>query len=229
MNPRLLKSVIIFVAGALFGGVVVYLANSRKEGKIAQSPPPTLSTTKTDSNRKENNKKVAKPSREEEISDSLTTAAHSSDILANADSLFAKNDSVIKALDVDTVSTPDEVVVERENMVRALSVDLEISENADPDPSDSLLGTTARIQAAPAQQVAVEWWTSPVNYRGYKFNGRKLILYSYNEENIRLIKHRDDTYLYNGRGLYLLVDNERRQPFMKTDNPVVYDYLSNAD
>ena len=65
---------------------------------------------------------------------------------------------------------------------------------------DSLMGVTSRN--ANDQRVAVEFWKSPINYRGYKRSPNKIVIYG-------VLKFNEAQFVYRDKNVYLIDDNKR--------------------
>ncbi len=85
--------------------------------------------------------------------------------------------------------------------------------------SDSLLNDSASSELAlrsiiknnikaKQQQIYVEYWQSPQDYSGYRFNGKKLILFGQQKpDNIYLLKHLNQIILYLSFNEILLISD----------------------
>ena len=98
------------------------------------------------------------------------------------------------------------------------------------DERDSLLAVIEeRISLNPEQvskQIVVEKWFSPVNYRGYKFNRKKLMLYGVEREAlISIYFYLGEYYFAFNHKLYNLDETVRNTSFEKVEDSVVTNYL----
>lgn len=83
------------------------------------------------------------------------------------------------------------------------------------------------------QQVVVQFWQSPINYKGYKFDGRKLELFGLDSFEIATLKYRVvdanlrvyEIYLKYGNDFFRLEDNNRYLPYVKETNPQILEEL----
>ena len=58
-------------------------------------------------------------------------------------------------------------------------------------------------------QINVEFWVSPINYRGYKFFRNKIILFGIEEPDaVRLFRRKDNIYMQIVNNYYLLEPTE---------------------
>lgn len=66
------------------------------------------------------------------------------------------------------------------------------------------------------QSLHVEFWESPVNYRGYKLSGKQLIIFGLSPgEDFRFEHHQDGIWMhYNGK-IYLLRESTGYMPFVE--------------
>lgn len=127
--------------------------------------------------------------------DSTSGAALDGDTLAQDSaggppSVFGKNDD-------------DEIVVKKDELVSQRSVPLvDLDGNAGKDSS---LQKMSGIRDPQTKALQVEFWRSPLNYRGYKMSRSKLVLFG-NEpgDEVALYKVDDEIYLKNHQGVYHL-------------------------
>lgn len=55
-----------------------------------------------------------------------------------------------------------------------------------------------------ADKYLVEFWQSPVNFKGYKFNNKSLMLYGLPNRNISLTNYNNKLYMSNGSNVYIM-------------------------
>lgn len=64
-------------------------------------------------------------------------------------------------------------------------------------PTDASINTAANLH--------VEFWESPVNYKGYRLEGNKLIMYGVSpSDSLRFQKHSDGVLMYHKKNIFLL-------------------------
>lgn len=69
-------------------------------------------------------------------------------------------------------------------------------------------------KAAAGKPIHVEFWESPVNYKGYKINGNNLILFGIDpSDTLRFERHEEGVWMYHGNGIYLLKPTTEFSPF----------------
>jgi hypothetical protein len=128
-----------------------------------------------------------------------------SDSLNKADvNLIAGEDSLTTGV---TESVNEDIEVKKDQLLIALSVPVfncdestelnsksNLTESASEklNPEAGLPGLEEEIK----QQLNVEFWLSPVNYRGYKFGNNRLVLFGVEEpDQVRLYHFKDDLYM----------------------------------
>lgn len=86
--------------------------------------------------------------------------------------------------------------------------------------TDSLSAAGAEAAApsadAPTSEkpLHVEFWESPVHYKGYQLNGNNLILYGINEaDSLRFENHADGVWMYHKEAVYRLTTSSEMQRF----------------
>ncbi len=108
--------------------------------------------------------------------DYLKRDASSKDSLTdNSNSKIHNNDSLkIKRSDEDIVVIGDELIYTKNFKVEGVADNISSVHDA---VLDSLLIDDRRTKHLPANIIHVEFWKSPVNYKGYKFVDHKLVLF----------------------------------------------------
>ncbi len=74
----------------------------------------------------------------------------------------------------------------------------------------------AKPAAATNRPLHVEFWESPVNFKGYKMDGNNLILYGISpDDSLRFERRQDGVWMYhfNENAIYLLVPTNEDKPF----------------
>jgi|GEM_PF-1016041 len=80
---------------------------------------------------------------------------------------------------------------------------------------DSLLTDDRKARRTVANQLRVEFWKSPINYKGYKLSKEKLVLFGiYEYEDAALEIHKQQLYLRNKNNAYLLKNANDFQPLI---------------
>lgn len=96
-----------------------------------------------------------------------------------------------------------EVTINRDRMLATEKVKVKIFANDKLSPEDSLLNKLNNIKnSGKSQQIDVEFWESPIHYKGYKLGRNKLVLFGVDNEsqimlfdlNEYVILQSDDTY-----------------------------------
>lgn len=81
-----------------------------------------------------------------------------------------------------------------------------------------------------ADQVVLEKWLSPVNYKGYKFNRRKLMLYGVQaHQPVSVFHYQDDYYFSLGAKIYMLEEHLDYMPFEMLQDSLLNKYLLSHD
>jgi len=134
---------------------------------------------------KKNNTITSKPLKhrnEGNVSDTLTASVKNS--VGKSDSL--RPDSTIKVYEENIVVKKDEMIASKIMEIQSVQGNKDAATNN----SDSLLNKISGIRKdVPGSTLKVEYWLSPLNYRGYKLLKNKLILYGISpNDNIRIYK-----------------------------------------
>lgn len=80
--------------------------------------------------------------------------------------------------------------------------------------SDSAPATASADAPTSQKPLHVEFWESPVHYKGYQLNGNNLILYGINEaDSLRFENHPDGVWMYHKEAVYRLTTSSEMQRF----------------
>jgi hypothetical protein len=103
----------------------------------------------------------------------------------------------------------EEIVVRKDELVTARSIDVNNVSGTDvKNPKDSLLQKESGIKDVskdPVTAYQVEFWQSPINYKGYKMLKNKIVLFGIAQsENLKLYKIEDALYMKQQQNVYRL-------------------------
>ncbi len=143
----------------------------------------------------------------------------------------SKGDIVIKEM-IDTLGNTDIVVKKDEFLYTLFCKVLDKTEPSDSldlekniEQNSSLTNKTAELLNPQAklpkdeQRIKVyqvELWKSPVNYKGYKMQKNKIIIYGIEDPDMISLFSFDETlYLNSGTGFYMLIPSMEFRPFVK--------------
>lgn len=79
----------------------------------------------------------------------------------------------------------------------------------------------SKAEAPTNRPLHVEFWESPVNFKGYKMNGNNVILYGISpDDSLRFERRQDGVWMYhfNENAVYLLVPTTEDKPFDRIDS-----------
>jgi hypothetical protein len=146
----------------------------------------------------------------------------------------AKTDSLKTNDSLNQVSAGNEdIILRKDQLVQSRSLEL-INVSAVASNSvaakDSLAAKMAGVRDDHAnggrQFCSVEIWTSPLNYKGYKMNRNKIMLYGLNDpESLKVFKLDDEIYLQNGSQLFHLENTNDFKPYEKVSSEAVLSKL----
>jgi len=82
----------------------------------------------------------------------------------------------------------------------------------------------------PSKKIVIEKWYSPVNYRGYKFNRKKLMLYGVDKpEPVDVYFYLGEYYFAFNMRLYHLDETTKNMTFETVKDTVLTQYLLNYE
>jgi hypothetical protein len=147
------------------------------------------------------------------------------EVVDNEQQKIIKKDS-LKNQDVDSLSyeigtmTNDDIVVKKDELITSKTVELVIIDIAAKNNSkDSLLHKVSGIPEDKNNKpfLNIEFWQSPLNYKGYKMSKYKLVIYGINpSDNFKLYKVDEMVYLKSNSVIYKLDYSSDFRPYEKT-------------
>ena len=244
MTPEKKNKFLIFITGAslglLFGGAFVYFTRNTNIVKyplevsqntirsIVNEVVETLSFKKDSTQTAEvkPNYKYKKSSVKEK-SDSLNLV---NDSLLKAEKILSDS---LNSNSYDTINQmPEEQIqirketLEEIRIVEVLNMSADLSNNS----KDSLLSKVSGVQiekATKKNNFSVEFWQSPINYKGYKLGKNKLIVYGIMPDDFfKLIQVDNNYYMRYGNTCVKLMMNSNFNTFEKITTPEIVSLLN---
>ena len=134
----------------------------------------------------------------------------------------------------DNTYDSSDVVVMTNQMINSISLEL-VNLDTDRDGKSKIAETTdSAIDALngmtpvkPPSSYLVEYWASPLNFKGYKMSLGKIILYGMNPNvRLKLVKLNNNYYLFAGRVAYMVNYTDDLRPFDKVTDKNILKKLS---
>lgn len=181
------------------------------DSKTAEPNVPEVTTTKSNEVKKKKKEAV------------ITVDKNGEDEkIVNADSTKIAKDSL-------TLVNPnsDEVVVRKDELLSTKTLDvINLDPVAKMNGKDSLLQKVSGIKddrSSSKQYLNIEFWSSPLNYKGYKMSKYKLILYGVSSpDGLKIYRLEDVTYLKSSYFVYRLDATGEFKPYERiTDESIL--------
>jgi hypothetical protein len=129
------------------------------------------------------------------------------EILQQSDSLAGVSDSALLAVD-----NAETIVVRRDELLSAEFISLIALSTS--SKTDSLLTLFQGGSSAESPQIRIEFWKSPVNFRGYKFIRNTLVTFGLDpQEQVKVYFDNGVFYLQSGSITFRLNQTDRFLPF----------------
>lgn len=202
----------VFVVGLLIGllvaGVffVFKLDDYFKELNFYKHFAETFSIEKKNESEAEKNDKKADVKKQEK-----PPKKESTDKIENTEKVAAvRMDSTAAAL-VDSLSmntgtlVEDEIIVKKDELIISKTIEIiSINTNVKNSGKDSILHHVSGINEDKEKPfLNIEFWKSPLNYKGYKLSKYKLVVYGVNPSDaFKIFKLDESIYLKNTTGTY---------------------------
>lgn len=214
--------------GIILGGLIVYFAlgGSVKNIYIFNQPAKEKEgELKKELNIEENKNKE----KEEKSSSQVVIKYLKKDDTANdqepEDINLLGNDSTEKSLNNQQVNTSteeeEEIIVRKDELLFSEILMIINLDTIKTNTSDSLAKLAANIKEPAINKFyQVEYWKSPLNYRGYKFSKNKLVVYGI--ENIdkgSIYRWKENFYFKANGKVYALEKTPEFKPYELANNP----------
>lgn len=130
----------------------------------------------------------------------------------NIDKNSALYDSLMRAGEVVSINENSEKPVGKSGLYETIRAEkflekkniLIKGEKSKVSSTDSLAANLAEVKSSSSSSIMVEFWESPVNYKGYRLAKNKMILFGIIPENIQLIRYNGELYVATINNVYLV-------------------------
>lgn len=236
MNPR--KSIWLYfgagmVVGALGAGLLVYFGSVKaNQDKISVNLVPGIIRDVMDMMRR--NKEVEplgdfSTEQQAGTGDKKTTNANPGLVAREDEAQSGEGETQQDSLSEDNENT-EEIVIKRDEFILAVPIDVINLDfkggQKNQQKSDSLLAQNSGIKenkdgnGEARFKFEIEYWQSPINYRGYRLGVNKFVLFGMDpDEPVNAYFWKGNYYLKWRENYYLLKENEGFQPFEKVSQP----------
>ena len=229
----LLGLVLGLLAGA--GFFIFKMDDLLKKGSILKSSKDTLiiqQQVPSNADNKKNKADIKKYIGNKDTSHKTMTSA---ELLAKkysrevpARKVMAEADSLLKDTSkTGSQNSQESFVVRKDELLGTRNFEVtNFQQNESANASDSLLEKVSGIKDQKKNIIAafkVEFWQSPINYKGYKMTKNKIVLFGVNsDENIKLFHWDDAIFMKQNQSFYKLYFTDEFKQFEKvTDASVI--------
>jgi len=141
---------------------------------------------------------------------------------SSSTNLNAKDYSSDSSIYDNTNNSSNDIVIAKDELLFTRIIKIE-GINSNNSKKDALLDSILindKTKKLPSNFVKVEFWRSPINYKGYKFNSNKLVLFGiYIYEDACLENRNNKIYLNYANTYYLIEKSDDFQPLMSVKIP----------
>lgn len=149
---------------------------------------------------------------EDQSGDGISEMANSDENISETDDLKVKSDEKI----LDTVFVAMTIFDRTMDTVSGISTsELRLaakSKTSSKKPAVTEADTYKNIPnpSVSNKNIYVEFWKSPINYRGYRFNGRNLIIFGFtSSQGLQFKYYNNDVYMLVNKQVYRMENNDR--------------------
>lgn len=208
-----------FFSGILIGvlaglGLVFLLLNGFNPFTVFSSgedrdPRDTLVDLRQNVRTESARKRKAEPESTQEITPVFTDT-----LLSNSE----KDSALLERSDNSSFVT-DEIVVKRDELLETRELKLIVlDKNTSKSKTDSLI-KVFQGASSNATEYRIEFWRSPINYRGFKFVRNAIVTFGLDpRETSRLYQLEDKIYLRHGSAVYRLFITEKFESFSRVSD-----------
>lgn len=155
--------------------------------------------------------------------DSLAVSQNDSNLSALAskpvDVVVPKDTLPVDSPVSENISTMDEIVIIRKDeMVGTRIIEIVTHEPNEETKKDSSLSNLSGIRETKGlgTSIKIEFWKSPLNYKGYKLSRNLLVVYGIHPaEQMKIVKHDGKVFMRSGPNVYRLDFTSEFKPFEK--------------
>lgn len=140
-------------------------------------------------------------------------------VMAEADSLLKDSSAIMQEQ-----NTSENFIVRKDELLDSKNFQVVNLQNEEKNSSDSLLEKVSGIKNnKTSSSLKVEFWQSPINYKGYKMTKNKAVLFGINpDEAIKLFHLDDDIFMKHNQNYYKLYFTDDFKQFEKvTDASII--------
>lgn len=127
----------------------------------------------------------------------------------------------------------DELPVKADTRVHDMIVTLNISFEKDAKTDTVLKEVAKKKEQLRSEKIAIQFWKSPINYKGYRFDGRKLEVFGLDTFDQVSLKYRVldadlkvyEVYLKYGNAYYRLDDDNRYHAYVRVKDEAIIEEL----
>jgi hypothetical protein len=112
---------------------------------------------------------------------------------------------------VNPVWVKNEDVIKKDKLLGRETVKI-ITAGDNEVTSDSMASNMAGVKIKSTTQLEIEYWVSPVNYKGYRLGRTRLIVFGAQPGKVKLLRYRDELYLVFDQKVYLLQTSNAFNP-----------------
>ena len=226
------------LAGA--GFFVLKMNNVLKGGNILEKSKDTTSIHQQANNtltEQKNEKEIKKYIDEKDTTQKMMNSAemlaakYSKEVPINK--VMAEADSLLKETSSTNIhhQTKDVFIVRKDELldIRTLEV-LNLQQNEISNPSDSLLQKVSGIKDQKKNIIAsfkIEFWQSPINYKGYKMSKNKIVLFGIQpEESIKLYLLNENIFMKLNQNVFKMSYTDDFKQLEKESDAITLSKLS---
>lgn len=226
---KILLILVGLLLGIIIGGLIVFLAVGGSVKNIYvfnQSLKENKENLINSKKEEQSSNKIEKNNKSQVIIKYLKKDDETNNIIDDALKNEATDDSVLINqtfnLNEDEVQEDEEIIVKKDELVHSEMLMIINLDSIKNNTGDSLARLAANIKEPAINQFyQVEYWKSPLNYKGYKFGKNKLVVYG--------IEYIDKPSIYRLKENYYFKANTKVYALEKTPEFKPLEIVNNSD
>lgn len=216
MSNRLLLFIIGILVGVIAGGVVVFYTTGSSVKNIFVVNEEKAQTVPV-SEPVEEKPKVKTPTKNK----TANTYPEKSKPKPNPQKVTTPRIEEEELIILPDINSDEDIVVKTDELLKSYTIPV-IFSTAPAEPDSAIESVSGVKEDKTVQNIRVEYWESPINYRGYKMNKNKLVLYGLPEaDDVKIVNLSGSFILKHFQKYYILHTSAEFRPYEYLIDPEI--------
>lgn len=162
----------------------------------------------------------------------VQTSTLNTDSLSKAKMINSADSTLVSAgsdTSITTAQDDEEIVVKKDELITSRSLDVIALTKTLKSSSDTIGEKVSGVKTPSVSTMIIEFWQSPLNYKGYKMSKNKLVIYGIASSGYeRIYKYENTLLLKAANGVYKLDYTNDFRSFERIDDSTILALVNNA-